>query len=77
MEDITDADQAHAKRICKDFELKKLGDYNNLYVQSDTLVLANVFRYFRNMCLEMYELAPAEFLYAPGLAREAALKKTK
>ena len=48
-----------------------------MYVQSDTLVLANVFRYFRNMCLEMYELAPAEFLYAPGLAREAALKKTK
>ena len=68
MEDITDADQAHAKRICKDFELKKLGDYNNLYVQSDTLVLANVFRNFRNMCLEMYEFAPAEFLYAPGLA---------
>ena len=68
MEDITDADQAHAKRICKDFEIKKLGDYNNLYVQSDTLVLANVFRNFRNMCLEMYELAPAEFLYAPGLA---------
>ena len=68
MEDINDADQAHAKRICKDFEIKKLGDYNNLYVQSDTLVLANVFRNFRNMCLEMYELAPAEFLYAPGLA---------
>ena len=42
MEDITDADQAHAKRICKDFEIKKLGDYNNLYVQNDTLVLANV-----------------------------------
>ena len=68
MEDITDADQAHAKSICKDFEIKKLGDYNNLYVQSDTLVLANVFRNFRNMCLEMYELSPAEFLYAPGLA---------
>ena len=68
MEDITAADQAHAKRICKDFEIKKLGDYNNLYVQNDTLVLANVFRNFRNMCLEMYELSPAEFLYAPGLA---------
>ena len=48
-----------------------------MYVQSDTLVLANVFRNFRNMCLEMYELSPAEFLYAPGLAWEAALKKTK
>ena len=48
-----------------------------MYVQSETLVLANVFRNFRNMCLEMYEFAPAEFLYAPGLAWEAALKKTK
>ena len=49
----------------------------DLYVQSDTLLLADVFENFRNMCLEVYELDPACFLTAPGLARQAASKKTK
>ena len=43
LEDITDADYSHAKRFCKDFELKKLGEYHDLYVQSNTLLLADVF----------------------------------
>ena len=43
MEDITDADYTHAKRVCKDFEIKNLGEYHDLYVQSDTLLLADVF----------------------------------
>ena len=48
-----------------------------MYVQSDTLLLADVFEKFRNMCLKMYELDPAKFLWARGLAWEAALKKAK
>ena len=48
-----------------------------MYVQSDTLLLADVFENFRNMCLEIYELDPAKFLSAPGLAWQALLKKTK
>ena len=71
------ADYAHAKRVCKDFEIKNLGEYHNLYVQSNTLLLADVFENFRNMCLEIYKLDPAEFLSAPRLAWQAALKKTK
>ena len=47
------------------------------YVQSDTLLLADVFENFRNTCLEIYELDSARFLTAPGLAWQAALKKTK
>ena len=43
MEDITDADYAHAKRVCKDFVIKHLGEYHDLHVQSDTLLLADVF----------------------------------
>ena len=43
MEGITDTDYAHAKRVCKDFEIKNLWDYHNLLVQSDTLLLADVF----------------------------------
>ena len=67
----------HAKRVCKDFEIKKLRECHDLYVQSDTLLLADVFENFRNMYLEIYELDPAKFLSVPGLAWQAALKKTK
>ena len=62
MEDLTDADYSHAKRLCKDFEIKNLGEYPDLYVQSDTLLLADVFENFQNICLEIYELDPANFL---------------
>ena len=49
MEDITDADYAHTKRVCKDFEIKNLGEYHDSYVQSDTSLLPDVFENFRNM----------------------------
>ena len=49
MQDINDADYAHTKRVCKNFEIKNLGEYNDLYVQSDTLLLPDVFENFRNM----------------------------
>ena len=68
MEDITDANYAHTKKVCKDFEIKNLREYHGVYVQSDTLLLADVFENFRNMCLEIYEPDPAKFLSAPGLA---------
>ena len=66
MEDITDADYAHAKRVSKDFEIKHLAGYHDFYVKSDALLLADVFENFRNMCLKIYELDPAKFLSAPG-----------
>ena len=77
MEDITDADYMQAKRICKDFELKNLGEYHDLFAQSDTLLLADVFENFRNMSLKIYELDPSKFLSAPGLGLQAALKMAK
>ena len=58
MEDITDVDYAYVKKVCKDFETKLLGEYYDLYVQGDTLLLANVFENFRNMCFKLYELDP-------------------
>ena len=54
-----------------------MGEYYDLYVQSDTLLLADVFENFRNMCIKVCELDPAHFLSAPGLAWQACLKKTK
>ena len=71
MEDITDVAQRHAKRVFKSLNNKNLGDYHNLYVQSDPLLLANVFDNFRNMCIKVYELDPVHFLSAPGLAWQA------
>ena len=75
MKDITDVDHRHAKRVFKNFNNKKLGDYHNLYVQSDTFLLVDVFEDFRNKCIEIYEIDPAHFLSAPGLAWQACLKK--
>ena len=76
MEDITDVDYRHAKRVFKSLSNKNLDDYHDLYVQSDTLWLADVFENLRNKCIEIYELDPAHFLSAPGLAWQACLKKT-
>ena len=54
MEDITDASCMQAKRVCKSFEIKNLGEYHNLYVLGNTLLLANVFESFRNACVLKY-----------------------
>ena len=76
LEDISDEDYAHAQKVWDVFEIKNRGEYHDLYVQSDTLLLADVFENFRNMCLEIYELDPTYFVSAPGLAWQACLKKT-
>ena len=76
MEDISDIDYRHANNVFKVFKLENLGDYHDLYVQSDTLLLADVFNNFRNKCIKEYERDPAHFLSLPGLAWQACLKKT-
>ena len=76
MEDIDDINYRHGNNVFNKFKLSNLGDYHDLYVQSDTLLLADVFESFRDMCLKEYELDPAHFLSLPGLAWQACLKKT-
>ena len=56
LEDITDKAYAHAQKVFEEFKLESLGSYHDLYVQSDTLLLADVFENFRNKCIEIYEL---------------------
>ena len=63
MEDITDVGYRHAKSVLKYLNNKNLGDYHDLYVQSDTLLLADGFEKFRNKCREIYELDLAHFFY--------------
>ena len=76
MEDISDTDYKHANTVFEKFNLNSLGDYHDLYVRSDTLLLADVFENFRNACLNNYELDPTHFVSLPGLAWQACLKKT-
>ena len=68
MENIDDIDYRHGNNVFKKFKLKNLGEYHDLYLQSDTLLLADVFENFRNMCIEVYEPDPVHFLSLPGLA---------
>ena len=75
-EGITDEDYAHAQKVWDALNIKNLGEYHDLYVQSDTALLADVFENFRDKCIEKYEVDPAHFLSAPGLARQTCLKKT-
>ena len=64
------------KKVFKEFEIKKQDEYHDSYVQRDTLLPADVCENFRNKCIKIYELDPTHFLSAPGLARQACLKKT-
>ena len=73
---ITDKDYTHAQKVFKELKLKNLGDYHDLYVQSNTLLLADVFENFRNKCSEIYELNSNHFWSVPGLAWQACLKMT-
>ena len=77
MEEISEIDYRHAEKVCNKFNIKNLGEYHDLYVQSDTLLLGDAFESFRDICLRVYELDPAYFLSAPGLAWAACLKNTR
>ncbi|KAL9951857.1 hypothetical protein ACROYT_G044596 [Oculina patagonica] len=73
---ITDEEYDHAKRVWEAFGCKTLGDYHDLYVQTDVALLADVFENFRKICLEQYRLDPANYFTSPGLSWDALLKKT-
>ena len=75
LEDISNKDYAHAQKVWDVFEIKNCGEYYDLYVQSDTLLLADVLENLRNMCLEICELDPVYFVSAPRLAWQACLKR--
>ena len=77
MKDITGKNYAHAQKEFKELKLKNLGDYHDFYVQSHTLLRADLFENFRNKCIEIYKLDSAHFLSAQELAWQACLKKLK
>ena len=77
LEDISGKDYLHAQKVWDVFEIRNLGEYHDLYVQTDTLLLADVYEKFRDKCIEIYGLDPSYFLSAPGLAWQACLKMAK
>ena len=75
-EDISDEDYQHAQKVWEAFDMEYLQDYHNLYNETDVILLADVFENFRRICIKNYELDPAHYYTAPGLAWDAALKIT-
>ena len=76
MKNVTKKDYIHSHKVWSVFKIKDIGDYHDLYVQSGTLQLADVFENFRKMCFKIYELDPVRFVSAPNLAWQACLMKT-
>ena len=77
MSKISEDDYQHAQRVWKEFGIRNLGGYHDLYLRTDVVLLANVFEAFRDTCLKHYSLDPAHFHTAPGLAWKACLRKTR
>ena len=75
-EHISDEDYKHTQNVWNTFNLKTMGDYHNLYLQSDILLLADVFENFRKTCLQYYKLDPCHYFTSPGLSWDAMLKMT-
>ena len=75
LENISDKKYLHAQKVRDEFEIRNLGEYHDLYVQTDTLLLADVYEKFRDKCIEIYALDPSYFLSSPRLAWQVCLKK--
>ena len=75
-EDISVEDYAHAEQVWKVFQCATVGDYHDVYLKSDVILLADVFESFRNTAMETYKLDPAHYFTAPGFSWDSMLKYT-
>jgi len=73
---MTVTSQMNMPKEPEHFDVKNMRDYHNLYLETDVLLLAGIFANFRDICFKNYELDPAWYYTAPGLAWDACLKKT-
>ena len=76
LQGISKLDYLHAKKVWEKFEIRDLGDYHDLYLTTDVMLLADVFENFRDTCISIYQLDPAHFYTSPGMAWQAASKVT-
>ena len=77
MSKVSEDDYQHPQRVWEKFRIHNLGEYHNLYLRTDVILLANVFEAFRGTGLEHYSLDPAHFYTSPRLAWKACLRKTR
>ena len=75
-EKISEEDFVHAQKVWKEFGAKNMGDYHDLYLKTDVLLLSDVMENFRKLCEKHYSLDPAHFFTVPGMAWDAMLKMT-
>ena len=75
-QDITDDEYDHAKKVWNTFMIKTMGEYHDLYLVSDVLLLTNVLENFRRTCMQYYILDPCHYFTSPGLSWDAMLKMT-
>lgn len=75
-EGVSNEDYAHAQNVWSEFRLRNLGEYTDLYLATDCILLADCFEKFRQMGVSAYGLDPAHYLTAPSLALDACLKLT-
>ena len=75
-EDISKDDYLHAQKVWSTFQMSTMREYHDLYLQSDVLLLADVFENFRDLCMKNYGLDPAWYYTSPGLSWDAGHKKT-
>ena len=61
MTNVSEDDYQHSQHVWNEFNINNLGEYHDLYLRTDIILLANVFEAFRNTCLEHYKLNPAHF----------------
>ena len=73
---ITDKEYVHAKKVRNTFNINNMGEYHDIYLKSDTLLLSDVFENFRKTCLTYYKLDPCHYFTSPGLSWDAMLKMT-
>ena len=73
---ITDDEYDHANKVCNTFMIKTMGEYHDLYLVSDVLLLTDVFENFRKTCMQYYKLDPCHYFTSPGLSWDAMLKMT-
>ena len=76
-EDIFDEEYRYAQKVWDTFGIENMGQYHDLYLKSDVLILADVFQNFRKICLAYYGLDPCHYISSPGLSWDAMLKMTK
>ena len=77
MTNISEDDYKHVQRVWKELGTRNLGDYHDLYLRTNVILLANVFEAFGDTCLEHYKLDPVHFCTSPGLTWKACLRKTR